>query len=196
MVFDRNENEPEEWDPEEEFYDPDSDGLTIPQVSTGDDGPDDPGDLSSAIEPPAVSTAETDVPDDVLQTFWTLVLVINAAVLILSLGLLVLAFEGDLTRGGVLVVAGLVLFGLAGRRYRRFRDDGADTESDATTGHDTTTERNAATEHDTAVDDGSGDNADGPGDNAETAGRTVEDPAETTSRDVTQRQSSNRDHRS
>lgn len=129
MVFDRTENEPEEWDPEEEFYDPDSDGLTIPQVSTGDDEAD-----GTAAEPDAEaddlgqSLAEGDVPADLLQTFWALVLVVNAAVLAVSLGLLVLFFEGTMGRGGLLLAAGLVLFGFAGRRYRRFRD--ADTEAD------------------------------------------------------------------
>ncbi|WP_226005872.1 DUF7322 domain-containing protein [Natrinema salinisoli] len=131
MVFDRTENEPEEWDPEEDFYDPDSDGLTIPQVETGEDDPDDDlQNLTNAIETPTVPTAETDVPGDVLQTFWALVLVLNAAVLLVSLGLLLVVFEGSLTRGGVLVATGVLLFGLAARRYRRFqRDDRTDTES-------------------------------------------------------------------
>lgn len=125
MVFDRTEDEPEEWDPEETFYDTESDGLTIPQVSTDDDGPDDDdvSDLSSTIEPPTISTAETDVPDDVLETFWTIVLVLNAAVLVVSLGVMFIAFEGSLTRGGALVAGGVVLFAFAGRRYVRFRED-------------------------------------------------------------------------
>lgn len=177
MVFDRTENEPEEWDPEEEFYDPDSDGLTIPQVSTGDDGPDDLDDLSSAIEPPAVSTAETDVPSDVLQTFWALVLALNAAVLAVSLGLLLAVFEGSLMRGGVLVAAGVVLFGLSGRRYRRFRDDrnssGADTDNTSST--DDTTRTDDTVESDTEPIESTGD-----------------DRAETTSGKASQHQSPTR----
>ncbi|MFA9415323.1 hypothetical protein [Natrinema sp. HArc-T2] len=128
MVFDRTENEPEEWDPEEEFYDPDSDGLTIPQVATEDE-PDADG-AESAIDVPSVSTAETDVPSDILQAFWGLVLVINAALFIVSIGALLLVFEGDATRGGILVGAGIVLFGLAGRRYRAFRADSDDGAAD------------------------------------------------------------------
>lgn len=142
MVFDRTENEPEEWDPEEEFYDSESDGLTIPQVSTGEDGPEDElSDLSSAIDTPTVSASETDVPSDVLQTFWALVLVLNAAVLVVSLGLLLAIFEGDLLRSGALVAAGIVLFGFAGRRYRRFRNDDSDVAGDSdddSTGDDET----------------------------------------------------------
>jgi len=129
VVFDRTENEPEEWDPEEEFYDPDSDGLTIPQVTTDDDS-DDEAESTTAVDIPNVSTDETDVPGDVLQAFWALVLVINAALFVVSLGALLLLFEGDVTRGGVLVAAGTVLFGLAGRRYRSFRADSDDGAAD------------------------------------------------------------------
>ncbi|SEQ52921.1 DUF7322 domain-containing protein [Natrinema salaciae] len=157
MVFDRTENEPEEWDPEAEFYDPESDGLTIPQVSPGDDGPDDDlGDLSNAIEP---STAETDVPADVLQTFWVTVLVLNAAVLFVSLGLLLLIFEGRLTHSAILVAAGVALFGLAGRRYREFRRD-----------EDTEPEHDIDEQDDTDFD-------------ANDAASRSTDPAETTSED-------------
>ena len=119
MVFDRTENEPEEWDPEEEFYDPDSDGLTIPQVATDDEETD--VESTTAVEIPSVSTDEADVPSDILQAFWALVLVINAALFVLSLGVLLIVFEGNVTRGGTLIAVGIVLFGFAGRRYRSFR---------------------------------------------------------------------------
>ncbi|WP_226040994.1 hypothetical protein [Natrinema sp. DC36] len=186
MVFDRTENEPEEWDPEEEFYDPDSDGLTIPQVSTGDDEPDDDlDDLSSVIEPPAVSTAETDVPGDILQAFWALVLVLNAAVLAVSLGLLLAVFEGSLIRGGVLVAAGVVLFGLAGRRYRRFRNDDASTTSDTDT--DTTSRTDDTNDTDTTT--GTDDTVESDTDPIESTG---DDRAETTSGDISRHQSPTR----
>lgn len=142
MVFDRTENEPEEWDPEEEFYDPDSDGLTIPQVTTEDS--DDEAEPTTAVDVPSVSTDETDVPSDILQAFWALVLVINAALFVVSLGALLLVFEGDVTRGGTLIAAGIVLFGLAGRRYRSFRADSdertADDPADESRAADETTE--------------------------------------------------------
>ncbi|MGM0387741.1 MAG: DUF7322 domain-containing protein [Natrinema limicola] len=128
MVFDRTENEPEEWDPEEEFYDPDSDGLTIPQVTTDDSDAD--AESTTSIDIPSVPTDETDVPSDVLEAFWALVLVVNAALFVVSLGALLLVFEGDVTRGGTLVAAGTVLFGLAGRRYRAFRADRDDGTAD------------------------------------------------------------------
>ncbi|WP_222919525.1 hypothetical protein [Natrinema sp. SYSU A 869] len=177
MVFDRTENEPEEWDPEEDLYDAESGGLTIPQVSTGDDGPDDDlSDLSNTIDPPTVSTAETDVPSDVLQTFWALVLVLNAAVLVVSLGLLLIVFEADLFRGGVLVAAGIVLFGFAGRRYRQFQRGGsADTAADTDTDDGTDTDTDNGTDTDT--------------DDRTDADARPADAAETTSGDVPQNRS-------
>ncbi|WP_455448570.1 DUF7322 domain-containing protein [Natrinema thermotolerans] len=184
MVFDRTENEPDEWDPEEEYYDPDSDGLTIPQVS-GDDGPDDLDDLSSAIDPPEVEMGETDASADLLQTFWALVLVINAAVLAVSLGLLFLLFEGVSTRAGALVVAGLVLLGFAVRRYRRFR---ADDSGDLDDGSDAETPPES---------DGEGSDAGTASDDEDSEATTrSDDAAETTSGSVTQRQSPNGNDRS
>jgi len=178
VVFDRTENEPDEWDPEEEYYDPDSDGLTIPQVS-GDDGPGDLDDLSSAIEPPEVEVNDADVPAELLQTFWALVLVLNAAVLAVSLGLLILLFEGYSTRVPALVVAGVVLFGFAVRRYRRFQADDSDDGSDA--------------EPRPESDGGGSDTESASDDEASAATTPSDEGAETTSGSAAQEQSPNRD---
>ncbi|MFC4436971.1 MULTISPECIES: DUF7322 domain-containing protein [Natrialbaceae] len=135
MVFDRSEHEPEEWDPEEEYADPDSDSLTIPRVPTEDAGSDLRSDMRSEFGSPAtpeISTAETDVSGDLLQTFWSIVLVVNAAVLALSLGVLFLIFEGVSYHSVALVVGGAILFGSAVRRYRSYRA----SDSDATTNGD------------------------------------------------------------
>lgn len=123
MVFDRSEHEPEEWDPEEEFTDPDSDSLTIPRVSTEDAGSDLGSDLRSEFESPTDSeeAVETDVSSDLLQAFWSIVLVVNAAVLAFSLGVLFLLFDGPSTNGFALVAGGLVLSGFAVYRYRSYR---------------------------------------------------------------------------
>ncbi|MFU8866783.1 hypothetical protein [Natronococcus sp.] len=146
MVFDRSEHEPEEWDPEEEFTDPDSDSLTIPRVSTEDAGSDLGSDLRSEFEPSTDSetAVETDVPSDLLQAFWSIVLVVNAAVLAFSLGVLFLLFDGLSTNSLVLVVGGLVLFGFAAYRYRSYRatsrDDPTTTDDEASdSGADTNT---------------------------------------------------------
>jgi len=93
-------HEPDEWDPEADQHDPDADGLTIPSVST----------------------AESDAPSEVVRTFWIVVLVVNVAILFVSLGPMLIYFEGQVQYGLTLILGGLVLFGLAYRRYRRFMD--------------------------------------------------------------------------
>lgn len=145
MVFDRSEHEPEEWDPEEEFTDPDSDSLTIPRVSTEDAGSDLGSDLRSEFESSADSetAVEADVPSDLLQAFWSIVLVVNAAVLVFSLGVLFLLFDGPSTNGLVLLVGGLVLFGFAVYRYRSYRATARDdppTADDEANGSDVETD--------------------------------------------------------
>ncbi|WP_436343261.1 DUF7322 domain-containing protein [Natronorubrum sp. FCH18a] len=133
MGLDRSEHEPDEYDPEEEFRDPDSDSLTIPQVSTENAGSDLRSDLKAefeedAVETPEVSTA--DVDGETLKNFWALVLVINVAVLAYALGLLFLIFEGATAYASYLLAAGLVLTGFAIARYRSFQRE---VESDPDT---------------------------------------------------------------
>ncbi|WP_440769273.1 DUF7322 domain-containing protein [Natronorubrum sp. DTA28] len=135
MGLDRSEHEPDEYDPEEEFRDPESDSLTIPQVPTENAGSDLRSDLKSefeedAIPDPEFSPAETDVDGETLKNFWALVLVINAAVLAYALGVLFLVFEGATTYASYLFAAGLVLTGFGIQRYRTFRRD---VESDSST---------------------------------------------------------------
>ncbi len=125
MVSDRTENEPDEYDPEAEFRDPDSDSITIPRISTEDAGSDLRSDLRSEFEEDenvsGLSGSETDVDSDLLTQFWALVLVVNAAVLAFALGLLFFIFESEVTYSTYLVAAGLVLTGFAIHRYRVFQ---------------------------------------------------------------------------
>lgn len=100
--------EPDEWDPEADQHDPDADGLTIPSVST----------------------AESEAPADVRKTFWIVTLIVNVAILFVSVGPMIIYFEGWTRNGLVLIAAGLVLFGLAYRRYRSFMADGPDDSGD------------------------------------------------------------------
>lgn len=140
MDFDleSSEHEPEEWDPESEYRDPESDWLTIPEVTT----------------------AESDVPSELLQTFWILVFVINVAVLFVALGVLFVAFRVDVELGGALLGAGAVLFGLAYRRYRTYRygdageddDPASSPKSDATADAGTGRGSPPDSETDSAVD--------------------------------------------
>lgn len=100
--------EPDEWDPEADQHDPTADGLTIPSVST----------------------AESEAPAEVRQTFWIVTLVVNAAILFVSVGPMLIYFQGWTRRGLALIVAGLVLFGLAYRRYRTFMENAPDEEGE------------------------------------------------------------------
>ncbi|WP_254523452.1 DUF7322 domain-containing protein [Natrinema caseinilyticum] len=104
--------------PEEKFMDPDHDSLTIPQIGVEEPDADT---ATDSLSIPSVTTPETDAPDDVLETFWVLVVVLNGAILALSLGALFLLFEGDTTRGGSLLAIGLVTTGFSAHRYRQFR---------------------------------------------------------------------------
>lgn len=105
-----------EYDPEAEFEDPESDSITIPDVQS--DEPEETTVTPPEISIPEVTIAETDVPEAILQHFWLIVIVLNAALLALSLGSMMILFRGMLSTGGALAVGGFVLFGLAFRRYR------------------------------------------------------------------------------
>lgn len=136
MVFDRSEHEPEEPDPEADFRDPESDSLTIPRVDTEDAGSGLKSDLEADLEaetitPPEVPSTDAEVPGELAKAFWALVIVVNGAVLGISLGVLLLVFEGDTERGGALLAGGVLLFGFAIRRYRAFRSS-ASASTDGT----------------------------------------------------------------
>lgn len=111
MLDERSEHEPEEYDPEADLYDSESDSMTIPQV-----------------EIPEVSTSETDAPPELVRQFWVLVLVLNAALFAVSLGAMLLYFRSDVFRGGGLLVGAVVLLGFAAVRYRSARDLAGETD--------------------------------------------------------------------
>ncbi|SEH11353.1 hypothetical protein SAMN04487967_0310 [Natronorubrum sediminis] len=138
MAPDRSEDEPEEYDPEAEFRDPDSDSLTIPEVSTEHAGSTLRSDLQSEIEDDATETPDAslddvDVDSDLLTDFWALVLVVNIAVFVYALAALFLVFEGETAYATYLFAGGLVLTGFGMHRYRAFknRDDSAATTEES-----------------------------------------------------------------
>lgn len=115
MPFERSEHEPEEYDPEAEFRDPDSDALTIPEVGA-------PDVAVPTVEIPAVETDEIDVPGPIQRDFWLLVIVLKVAVLASALGVMLFVFEYERSYWVPSILAGLALFALSIRRYLRFRD--------------------------------------------------------------------------
>ncbi|AGB15793.1 hypothetical protein Halru_1176 [Halovivax ruber XH-70] len=143
--FEPSSAEPEEWDPEADLYDPDADGITIPQVST------DP----SEVDP------------EISRAFWTIVLVVNAALLFVSLGPMLWFFLGWVQEGITLVVGGVALFGLAYYRYRRFMANAPD-QNDDTDGDNTVKQHSSetrASDESGAVDpDRTSASGDGPAD--------------------------------
>lgn len=177
MVFERTEHEPEEYDPEEDLRDSESDSLTIPNVSI-----------------PEVETTEADVPSEVQTGFWLIVLTLNAAFLAGSLGILLLAFGYDPTYGVVLLVGGVVLLALAGRRYRTVRpklreNSLARTEADSDT-DDGSVERGGGGDDD-GRDHGEREREDGDEDSADEDARRTD--RRTNARSATETHSSH-DH--
>ncbi|MDQ2049137.1 hypothetical protein RBH26_01435 [Natronolimnohabitans sp. A-GB9] len=167
MDSDRSEDEPDEYDPEAEFRDPESDSITIPEVPTENAGSDLFSDLRSDMESEAeaelattteTSLSESDVPSDLLEAFWALVLVLNGAILAYALAGLFLVFEGETTYASFLFAAGLVLTGFAVRRYRSVKrqDFSVDDESDEDDASDEGDEGNTPA----AGEDDADDNAD------------------------------------
>lgn len=121
VVFEPADEEPEEFDPEAEQRAPEADGLTIPSVDEPeeyDPEADQHDPEADGLTIPRVETDESDAPRELVRTFWAIVIVLNAAILAVSVGLMVLYFWGDLRRGGILILGGLVLFGFAYRRIR------------------------------------------------------------------------------
>lgn len=169
MVFDpfddeSDEHESESWDPDPEarFEDPDDDSITIPRIDTEDSDLDvDDDSYTDSITVPAITTDETDAPEDLLEAFWVLVVVLNGALLALSLGGLFLLFEQDLTTAGWLLGIGVVLSGFAARRYKQYQDvtdeaapvDDSAESDDREGGNETPDSTAADTSETTSTDD-------------------------------------------
>ncbi|MDH5020683.1 DUF7322 domain-containing protein [Halobacterium rubrum] len=72
--------------------------------------------LAPSVDIPDASAASTELQ----RKFWTLVLVFNAAILSLSIGAMLVGFQGDWDAGGSLLAAGIVLSVYGGFRYRTY----------------------------------------------------------------------------
>ncbi|AEH37493.1 DUF7322 domain-containing protein [Halopiger xanaduensis] len=132
------------------------DSIDVPEVSNdvADADVDAGADASTEMTPDP-----SDAPPELVKTFWALVLVINAALLAVSLGLLLLVFEGATRRGGALLAGGLILFGFAVRRYRAYRRSDERADADAEAKADADSENEADDDSKSEGDDGDGDRA-------------------------------------
>jgi hypothetical protein len=101
-------------DPEPPSIGPDIPEVDVPEVEIP--GSDDAADVG-------------DVDVDTAKGFWRLVLIFDVALLALALGPMFVYFQGDLRRGGMLVVFGVVVFLYGVARYREFRAEGGNREN-------------------------------------------------------------------
>lgn len=118
---------------------PPADGKQFDAVTRyGEPDEPQPGDIGPPIpEAPDPRDSDTEIHPRVHVLFWSLVVVLNIAVLAVGLGLLFVFLGGDLVLGGQLLLAGLVLFAYGGFRYRRAkRELDSVTDSDDASGSD------------------------------------------------------------
>lgn len=83
------------------------------------------GGRSDAGDPTGVPTVtvgpdDTEVPRYVWLAFWKVAALVNAGVLAVAVGAMLIGFEGRLEVGGGAVVAGLAVLGYAAVQYRVF----------------------------------------------------------------------------
>ena len=124
----------------------------------------DPHDLGPPIpEAPDPTDSDVDIDPGTHALFWGLVLVFNAALLLLSLGVMFAAFEGNYDLGAQLFAVGAILFGYGYYRYRRFTrekdDDGEDDDGEDDDGEDDDGEDDDGEDDDGEDDDGADEDA-------------------------------------
>jgi hypothetical protein len=105
-------HEPDEYDPEADLPDPENDLVSTPSIP-------------EAPEAPEVMPA-SEAPDYVRNYFWKAVLVANYALFGVTVGPMLMFFEADYYRGGVLFVTGAAAFGYLAFVVRRFRERSAE----------------------------------------------------------------------
>ncbi|RJT08079.1 hypothetical protein [Halococcus sp. IIIV-5B] len=85
--------------------------------------PDDESDAETSVIPGAPSvdvpdTSDVEVPPEVSHLFWSLVVSVDIAVLLVALGGMFIYFEGRWQLGGVGIALGLFTLGYAYLKYR------------------------------------------------------------------------------
>lgn len=103
------------WPDEPEEFDPDS---------LGPDAPD-----SAPTIRESLGDSEA-LPEELFRAFWASVLLLNVALIALSVGAMLLYFRGDRATGGPLVAIGLVAAVAVFRRYWKVRRGGYRTDGE------------------------------------------------------------------
>jgi len=92
----------------------------------------DPHDLGPPIpEAPDPTETDAEIDPDTHALFWWLVVVFNVALLALSLGVMVAAFDGKWELGAQVFAGGAVLFTYGYFRYRRFEREKDESEDES-----------------------------------------------------------------
>lgn len=98
----------------------------LPDGSTEEYESDEPDpEAEYAPDPPSVSipdTSDADVPPELAQVFWSVVVAVNVGVLAVSLGCMFIYFRGEWRLGGSAVILGVgtLLYGYV--KYRRYQN--------------------------------------------------------------------------
>ena len=100
--------------------DPTPDDIDEPEA---DLLPDDPADGLGPDIPQAPDTTTNDVDPELARQFWSLVLLFNVALFAMSLGVMLVGFEGRWRVGGAFFLVGVVAFLRGWRGYRKATDD-------------------------------------------------------------------------
>ena len=91
-----------------------------------DPWPDEPAEFdpqSLGPDPPEPPADPSEADPQTARLFWGMVAVFNVALLALSVGLMLVGFQGRLRLGGALVVAGLILAVYGTYRVRTFQSE-------------------------------------------------------------------------
>lgn len=94
----------ERWPDEPEEFDPDSLGPETPDIE-------------------AAVAAGADVDEALFRAFWGAAIFLNIAVAAIAIGMLLVYFRGDWTRGGGAILVGLVAAAFTARFYLDYRPD-------------------------------------------------------------------------
>jgi hypothetical protein len=117
--FDEWPDEPDEPDPESRWDDPEDDLVSIPNVEEVD-----PGSEGAGIE----------ADGEIARFFWVSVIYANVALGGISVGVLLVAFRGQVTVGGIAVAVGLLALYRTYDIYQRYQNEVVDSEDSDTDG--------------------------------------------------------------